>query len=126
MNTDRKCLDCGEPLLGRIDKKFCNDLCRNNYNNRSKSESNNLIRRINEVLRKNRRILAELNPEEKTTVHKDKLLHRGFNFSYFTSIYTTKNGHVYHFCYEYGYSPIENDYFLLVIRKTSEKSTATS
>jgi len=25
----RFCFDCGEPLNGRADQKFCNDLCRN-------------------------------------------------------------------------------------------------
>ncbi|WP_170122572.1 hypothetical protein [Mucilaginibacter oryzae] len=33
MNQERVCLDCGTPLQGRADKKFCNDLGRNNYNN---------------------------------------------------------------------------------------------
>jgi len=58
MENERRCLDCQEPLKGRADKKFCNDLCRNNYNNRLKSESNNLVRRINGILRKNRNILV--------------------------------------------------------------------
>ncbi|HPT04186.1 MAG TPA: hypothetical protein PLG86_03515 [Bacteroidales bacterium] len=121
MENERLCLDCQEPLKGRADKKFCNDLCRNNYNNRLKSESNNLVRRINGILRKNRNILVELNPDEKSIVHKDKLLGKGFNFLYFTSIYTAKNGHKYYFCYEYGYCPIENDFYILVLKKNSKK-----
>ena len=28
------CLECGEKIIGRSDKKFCNDACRNSYNNK--------------------------------------------------------------------------------------------
>ena len=30
----RECLECGEPLKGRVDKKFCSDYCRNSHNNK--------------------------------------------------------------------------------------------
>ena len=118
---ERKCLDCGEILVGRIDKKFCSDMCRNSYNNRLNTESADLVRKVNTILRKNRRILAELIPVDKITVHKDKLVNNGFNFSYFTSIYTTQKGATYKFCYEYGYLPIENDFYMLVLRDNKGK-----
>lgn len=126
MNTikTKTCLDCGEPLVGRADKKFCNDICRNNFNNRQNSETSNLVRRINRVLIKNRRILMELNPDEKTTVHRDKLIEKGFNFNYFTSTYTTQKGAVYHFCYEYGYLALDNDFFMLVLRKGKKEQNS--
>lgn len=126
MNTTKTCLDCGEPLVGRADKKFCNDICRNNYNNRLNSETTNLVKRINAILRKNRRILTELNPEEKTTVHRNKLVEKGFNFNYFTSIYTTQKGAVYHFCYEYGYLALDNDFYMLVLRKQGKRKDAST
>ncbi|MFA6947300.1 MAG: DUF2116 family Zn-ribbon domain-containing protein, partial [Pedobacter sp.] len=31
---ERECLDCGAALRGRTDKKFCDDQCRSNFNNR--------------------------------------------------------------------------------------------
>ena len=111
---DKLCLDCGEPLKGRIDKKFCNDQCRNNYNNKFKSDANNLMRNVNNALRKNRRILADLNPNGLSKASKDKLVLMGFNFNYFTNTYQTKTGKTYYYCYDYGYLPIENDYFTLV------------
>ncbi len=119
---ERKCLDCGDLLVGRADKKFCNDICRNNFNNRINSETTNLVRRINAILRKNRRILAELNPVDKTTVHRNKLTEKGFNFNYFTGIYTTQKGAVYHFCYEYGYIALENDFYMLVQRGQGKRN----
>ena len=114
---NKVCLDCGEPLIGRADKKFCNDQCRNNYNNRLNSDTSALVRKINNALRKNRMILAELNPTGKITVHKDKLTNQGFNFNYFTHLYITQKGHTYKFVYEYGYLQLENDFYMLVQRE---------
>ncbi len=117
MNEERVCLDCGAPLHGRADKKFCNDLCRNNYNNQLNSSSYNLVRNINNILRRNRRILEELNPTGKTKTTRKKLLAKGFDFEYHTRSYQTQNGKTYQFCYEYGYLPLDGDEFLLVKRE---------
>jgi len=46
-----------------------------------------------------------------------KLLEKGFDFHYFTSIYTTKDGAVYYYCYEQGYLQTDKDWFLLVVRQ---------
>lgn len=112
----RVCPECGEPIIGRIDKVFCSDACRNLYHNREHGDVNNYIRRVNRIIKKNRSIMAELNPDGKTKVHRNQLANRSFDFKHFTSIYTTKKGTVYYFCYEYGYLPLENDYFALVRR----------
>ncbi|GAA0871553.1 hypothetical protein GCM10009117_06990 [Gangjinia marincola] len=112
----KECLECGETIVGRIDKKFCSDYCRNAYNNKLNKDSKNLVRNINNRLRKNYRILEALNPNEKIKTSKYKLLERGFDFNYFTSIYTTKAGNVYYFIYDQGYLPLENDFYALVKR----------
>jgi predicted nucleic acid-binding Zn ribbon protein len=112
----KTCLDCGEQIRGRADKKFCSDQCRNNYNNKLNRSTNNYVRNINNILRKNRRILAEMNPTGKTTVKKEHLLSKGFNFRYITEIYVTRQKKTYHFCYEHGYIELENNYYALVIR----------
>jgi len=112
---DRVCLECGTRLMGRIDQKFCNDQCRNTYNNRLNKDESSLMKNINNRLRKNRRIMRELNPEGKTKVKKQTLLARGFSFKYFTNTYVTKEGKVYYFCYEYGYLELDNDFYLLII-----------
>jgi predicted nucleic acid-binding Zn ribbon protein len=64
------CLECGEKIIGRSDKKFCNDACRNAYNNKQNKDSNNLMRNINNKLRKNYRILTEINTEGKLKLQK--------------------------------------------------------
>lgn len=121
METEKKlCLECGDVIKGRVDKKFCSDACRNIYNNRQKSDVTNEMRNVNNVLRKNRKILEALNPNETATVSRDALQKKGFNFKYITSIYTTKKNTTYYYCYEYGYLPIENDYYFLVKKKEKE------
>jgi len=121
-NLSRKCPECGEKIIGRADKKFCSDQCRNSYNNRLNSDTSNTVRNINNILRKNRRILQELNKQSgKTMIAKDTLLSNGFNFTYHTHTYTTKKGDIYQFCYEQGYLYLEDkELYLLVENKDRE------
>ena len=115
---DQSCIECGNGFKGRRDKKFCSDQCRTTYNNRQRSlENNNYIREVNNILKKNRRILVELNPDGKSRVSREKLKSKGFDFHYFTSTYKTKEGAQYFYCYEQGYLPIEKDQCLLVVKK---------
>jgi hypothetical protein len=118
------CLDCGEPLKGRIDKKFCDDYCRNHYNNiqKAKSTQNNAVRMINNFLLRNRRILESLLPagEDKMKANRDRLQQEGFHFKYITHSHTNKVGKTFFYCYDYGYMPLENDWFLLVRRKDNQ------
>jgi hypothetical protein len=113
----KQCEECGEQFTGRADKRFCSDQCRSAHNNRLNRDASNFIRNINNILRKNRRILAELNPEGKSQVHRDKLVERGFKFSYFTNEYRTKSGNVYRFCYDQGYLERDQGYVTLVVRQ---------
>lgn len=117
----RKCLACDTILRGRIDKKFCNDYCRNNYNNEQKlkGSQSKIVKNINATLLKNRKVLASiLNKNEETAkANKDKLQSLGFHFKYFTHIYTTKTGKTYYYCYDYGYLPLDNDWYLIVKKK---------
>lgn len=111
---EKSCLECGEKVKGRADKKFCSDYCRNSYNNKLDVEDKNLVRNINNRLKKNYKILSELNPDQKTKTHRDKLIENNFDFNLFTSIYTTKKGTIYYFVYNQGYLELENDYYMLV------------
>lgn len=113
----RNCLECGQKLSGRKDQKYCSDFCRNAYNNKLNEDSNKYVRRINGILRKNRRILEKLNPDGKVTTDGITLAEEGFNFHYYTNIYTTKKGSQYFFCYEHGYIKLENDQYMLVMKQ---------
>ncbi|MBI2730214.1 MAG: hypothetical protein HYX40_05595 [Sphingobacteriales bacterium] len=117
--SEKTCLECGKIIKGRVDKKFCDDWCRNAYNNKLNSDNTTYVRNVNNILRKNRRIIQELIPAgaETAKASKAKLHQKGFSFTYFTNTYTNKKGATYFFCYEYGYLPIEGDYYFLVKRK---------
>jgi len=122
--TAKNCLACDRPIKGRTDKKFCDDSCRNNYNNRLNSDASPLIRNINNILRKNRRILEELlSGMEKpvTVIDKQKLIEKGFHFEYFTEQFTNDRNEKYFYCYDYGYRRLEDEKYMAV--KDTRKKT---
>ena len=112
-----KCQECGTELIGRVDKKFCNDQCRNTFNNRQNKTANEYVRKVNSILRKNRRILEVLCIGETAKTTKEQLLLEGFNFYYYTNIYTTQQGKSYYFVYDYGYLELEDEKITLVKKK---------
>ena len=112
--NNKSCPECGSPIRGRADKKFCSDECRSSFNNAKNRNTNNMMRRINAVLKRNRDILLGFNPNGKTRVAKTKLQNAGFNFNYHTNVYRTKSGKTYFFNYDQGYLELENDQFSLV------------
>jgi hypothetical protein len=121
--TVKNCLACDRPIKGRTDKKFCDDSCRNSYNNRLYSYSIPIVRNINNILRKNRRILEELlaGLEKKTLiVDRKKLVEKGFQFEYFTEHFLPDKKEQYYYCYDYGYRSIDNER-VLVVKDTRKK-----
>lgn len=76
-------------------------------------DTNNFVRNVHGLLRKNRRILSDLYNEGKIKVHKDALFALGYNFSFFTHIIESTKGKKFHYCFEYGYCEAENDFLEL-------------
>ena len=111
-----KCIHCGNIIHGRIDKKFCDPQCKSAYHNTKNRNESKKIRKVNKLLKENYNILSKINPYQKTKVKKEALTKRGFNFHYFTSIYTTKKGHIYYFIYDQGYLPLADDFYAIVKR----------
>lgn len=108
------CQECGDKIIGRSDKKFCSDGCRNAFNNKQNKDSSNVMRNINNKLRKNYRILADQSPEGKTKITRLKLESAGFDFDYITQIVTYKNGSQYFYIYDKGYKFLDDDWVLIV------------
>jgi len=71
------------------------------------------VRNVHGLLRKNRRILADLYDEGKHKVHKDALFALGYNFSFFTHVIESSNGLKYNYCFEYGYRETGDDFIEL-------------
>lgn len=115
---EKRCLRCGKPVYGRSDKKFCDEYCRSTYNNHVRSAANNLVRRINNALLKNRKILESMLSKEGSTtkVKEEELLALGFQPQYHTHTQKSK-GQQYLFCYEYGYQLTAQGWYQL-IKKT--------
>ncbi len=111
---ERVCLDCSNTLRGRTDKKFCDDQCRSNFNNRMKAGQQGCIGPINSILRKNHTVLSRICIGEKVRTSKDKLLINGFNPDYHTHLLQTQNGNTYYFCYDYGFLFLNKDEILIV------------
>ncbi|MBX2938482.1 MAG: hypothetical protein KF880_00250 [Ferruginibacter sp.] len=103
MNTlNRNCICCNKPLKGRMDKRFCDDYCRNHFHNAIKSPENNLMRNVNNALTKNRRILK--NTYQSTPpphqVPVEDLMQEGYVFRYHTHFLNEEpKGYG---CYDYG------------------------
>ena len=117
MDTEFKvCRFCNKPVRGRTDKKYCNDYCRNAFNNKLIEKDASHIRLINSALRRNRRILEELLPAttNKRKTVREILIGKGFQFKYFTHIRQSKKGKLFYCCYDYGYNPLEDEKLVIV------------
>lgn len=114
---ERFCLDCEKALKGRSDKKFCDDDCRNSYNNSQNRDEVAIIRNIHNVLRRNRRILSEFNSSQQTKVHRDQLIARGYNFDFHTQTTISQTGKISFYCYEQGLAKIDEEYFQLLFKE---------
>lgn len=115
----RFCQSCSQILQGRTDKKFCDEGCRNNFNNQQNSIQNKEIRIINRVLKRNRVILLALLPEGKQQriVRMESLLLEGFNFRYMTHQGVASDGQPYQICYDVGLILLKNREYQIVYEK---------
>lgn len=111
---EKSCIECGDPVRGRSDKKFCNDVCRNSYNNRTNCEANNFVRNVNNVLRRNRKILEAFIKGAKVSIEKYQLIKMGFDFRYFTHSQLQYNDEPVYYCYEFGYRDLDNEFVSIV------------
>ena len=111
---DRTCMECGKPLVGRADKKFCDDQCRTSFHNREYREDLDFLRNVQSILKKNRKILAELYTGNNTKIPFNYLKLTGYNFDFSTHSRTTRTGETYFFCFDYGFSRTGEDACLII------------
>ncbi len=97
------CLECGEILYGRADKKFCSAGCRNAYHSHGRS-AKRLARSITiNGLARNYRILDDLLRLKQSSCPMDSLTELGFNAGLVTH-QAQKNGrHMEYRCFDIAY-----------------------
>tara|TARA_R110002124_G_scaffold139915_1_gene304117 strand:+ start:365 stop:730 length:366 start_codon:yes stop_codon:yes gene_type:complete len=118
----KTCLFCNETLKGRSDKKFCDDSCRNAFNNKKSAKSNNLMRRVNRILSKNRKILKDHYSQNQNRINKETLMYKGFVFNYFTSVYENSIGEKFFFIYDLGYCySLENNHEVQILYRNEKE-----
>ncbi|MCR9013626.1 DUF2116 family Zn-ribbon domain-containing protein [Aquiflexum gelatinilyticum] len=117
MDLEKKqCYYCGKSILGRIDKKFCDDYCRNSHNNQRRIGDSTEVRNIMGYLKINRNILERILVDgiEKVKIPKERLQQLGYHFKYHTHTYINWKGNVYTYSFEYGFVEMEGGWILVV------------
>lgn len=117
----KKCLVCKTEFVGRSDKKYCSDQCRNVYNNKLNSQFSKEVRRTNRILRTNREILNKYFLMGLDQVSLFSLISEGFILTYFTNMYKNEKGQEVYFCYDIGYQFSENETLQILHKKLFEK-----
>lgn len=108
-NPVKRCAFCGAPLRpGRTDKRYCDDLCRNNHRYALVGKRSNLMCRINAQLTRNHKILLSF-LTSKTKADKASLVKNDFDFSCFTSVYKTHQGREYVVVYDIAYCILDDE-----------------
>jgi hypothetical protein len=114
----RNCRRCGKQLHGRSDKVFCDDYCRNAFNNtlNKKGGGSLHVRSYINHLKSNRNILERLimGKNYPIKISKERLLLLGFQFQFHTHFSTEKDGQRTVYCLDYGYRELEESEILIV------------
>lgn len=110
--AERHCLECGDELVGRTDKKFCSFECKNRYNNLRSHKLRATKNSVNSILERNYDILTHLLNMGMTSLDLVSLTRMGFNPAYNTS--STRAGcHAELWCYDIRYCLSDSRLFKL-------------
>jgi hypothetical protein len=121
--TEKRCQSCSRQIFGRSDKKYCDDQCRNTYNNKLNSDSSNYMRRVNNILRKNRRILQDIAQSKNLKRTREQLYFEGYNFKFFTTYDKTTEGIELWYCYDMGLMILDNENVRVITNDTAQSNS---
>jgi hypothetical protein len=113
----KTCLHCNDSFRGRSDKKFCNDYCRNAYNNQQKNIATSHQRIMHQRLRKNHALLSRYLTEKNAgpvCIHKERLTNDGFIWKYCTEFRISNNKNILYGCYDLRYFSLNDRYLILL------------
>ena len=114
LEENRTCVFCGRELTGRLDKKFCDDICRNNYAYRRNKHNDEIIKKTNKTLLHNRNILKSISECRRKIVKKQLLVDNDFDFDVITGVYKTHRQYEYKMLYDYAYRCINDEEVLIL------------
>jgi len=114
----QQCIVCNGLLRGRPDKKFCSKSCSNRFHSdKGKKQKAAIVNSVNQILRKNHKILLQLfegDKRQKKKIDKLILAQLGFDFNYITGIYFNREGKLYHYVYDFAWMEFSNQEILLI------------
>ncbi len=109
------CAVCAMSFYGRPDKKFCSPACKNAFHASTLNQLNALYRETESILRKNHKILQNLQLGSKTElVERAYFTRSGFKFDHCTGIFTNAKGEQFFLLYNFAWREMENDSVLVV------------
>ena len=97
------CMECGNELRGRTDKKFCNDRCKNRYYNRMNNSVRLHKNRTIRILTSNYELLNRLVKAGVRTMRLIELEELGFSPDFHTSHRKGASGHNECCCFDISY-----------------------
>jgi hypothetical protein len=112
-DEDRHCLECGELLYGRTDKKFCNTSCKSKYHGHYRSLHNTVYDSTINCLRINYGILEKMFKLNATSCQMKDLREMGFSPDCVTHQTEKKGKHLEYRCFDFVYNLSERKLFNL-------------
>ena len=112
-DEDRHCLECGEPIYGRTDKKFCNTSCKSRYHGHYRSLHNMVYDSTINSLSINYGILEKMFKLKATSCPMKDLREMGFRPDCMTHRTEKKGKHLEYRCFDFVYNLSERKLFNL-------------
>lgn len=109
----RHCLECGEPLYGRTDKKFCTNSCRNRWHGEARSRHNSTYTKTIGTLQRNYNILEQMFKLKASGCPMKELLEMGFHPEFVTHQVQKIGKHLEYRCFDFIYNLSERKLFNL-------------
>ena len=107
------CLECGEPLYGRPDKKFCNHACKNKWHGHIRTGQRVAYNKTLNGLTRNYAILEQLFKLKSSGCPMPSLLEMGFMPELTTHQVKKKGKHLEYRCFDFMYNLSESKLFNL-------------
>ena len=104
---ERVCLNCGKPISGRADKRFCCSRCKNEWNNSLNGPARHRRNRVLGILDKNYQVLKMVLESGERAPELTSLADAGFRSEYVTEFRRIRRGRDEYRCFDISYNKTE-------------------